>query len=102
MCGRVESLQGARMRTILEAVMVKPGLPWRPHYFRDTRAIKYLPRRTANREWNQPKRKKCVAINKAKGIRDLKSILTSNMEKHLQSSTRCRKKKTINYQSGTR
>ena len=25
----------------------------------------YPPRRAANREWNQPKRKKCVAVNKA-------------------------------------
>ena len=25
----------------------------------------YLPRKAANREWNEPKRRKCVAVNKA-------------------------------------
>ena len=32
--------------------------------FRDFRAVRYLLRKTANREWNQPKRKKFVAVNK--------------------------------------
>ena len=31
----------------------------------DIRVMGYLPRKTANREWSQPKRKKCVAVNKA-------------------------------------
>ena len=44
---------------------VKPGLPWRPQDVGDARVVEYLPRRTVNREWKQPKREKCVAVNKA-------------------------------------
>ena len=41
----------------------------------------YLLRNTANREWNQPWRKKFVAANKdEKGVGDLKNALTSDME----------------------
>jgi hypothetical protein len=43
MCGRVESLQGARMRTILEAVMVKPKAQWgEPRDEENTKNIKCL------------------------------------------------------------
>jgi hypothetical protein len=28
--------------------------------------VRYLLRKAANREWNQPKRKNCAAVNKAK------------------------------------
>ena len=48
-----------------EAVKLKPGLPWRTQDVRDARVVGYLPRRAANREWNQPKRKKCAAVSKA-------------------------------------
>ena len=35
----------------------------------------------ANREWNQPRRKKFVTVNKdEKGVEDLKIALTSEME----------------------
>ena len=44
---------------------VKPGLPWRPQDIGNARAMGYLPRRATNREWNQSKKKKCVAVNKA-------------------------------------
>ena len=37
----------------------------RPQNIRDLEMVGYLPRKAANREWNQPKRKKCVAVNKA-------------------------------------
>jgi hypothetical protein len=37
--------------------------------------VGYLLRKAANREWNQPGRKKFVAVNK-----DLKSALTLDME----------------------
>ena len=47
---------------------MKPGLPWRAQDVRDATAMGYLPRGAANREWNQPKRKKCAAVNKAKRI----------------------------------
>ena len=41
----------------------------------------YLLRKAANREWNQPKRKKFVAVNNdEKGVGDLKTTLTSAME----------------------
>ena len=42
----------------------KPGLSWRPQNIEDDRAMGYLPRKVANREWNQPKRKQCTAVNK--------------------------------------
>ena len=32
---------------------------------RDARVAGYLPGKAVNKEWNQPKRKKCVAVNKA-------------------------------------
>jgi hypothetical protein len=41
----------------------------------------YLLRKSANREWNQPRRKMFVAVNKnEKGVGDLKTSLTSDME----------------------
>ena len=45
-----------------QAVTLK--LPWRPQDFRDVRAVGYLLRKTANREWDQPRRRKFVAVNK--------------------------------------
>ena len=33
----------------------------------------YLPRKAANKKWNQPKRKKFVAVNKDERIGDLRS-----------------------------
>ena len=41
----------------------------------------YLLRKAAKREWNQPRRKKFVAVNRdEKGVGDLKTTLTSYME----------------------
>jgi hypothetical protein len=41
--------------------------------------VGYVLRKAANREWNQPKRKKFVAVNNdEKGGRDLKITLTSD------------------------
>ena len=38
-------------------------------------------KKAANREWNQPRRKQFVVVNKAeKGVGDLKTALTSAME----------------------
>ena len=48
-----------------EALKVKSGLPWRPQDVRDARAVGYLLRRAATREWNQLKREKCAAITPA-------------------------------------
>ena len=41
----------------------------------------YLLRKAANREWNQPRRKKFVAVKKDEtGVGDLKTTFTSDME----------------------
>ena len=49
--------------------------------FEMPRAMGFLLRKAANREWNQPRRKKSVSVNKdEKGVRDLKTALTSDME----------------------
>jgi hypothetical protein len=62
-----------------EAVTLK--LPWRPQDVRDVRAVGYLLWKAANRKWNQPRRKKFVAVNKdEKGVGDLKIALTSATE----------------------
>ena len=43
--------------------------------------MRYLLRKAAKKEWKQPRRKKFVAINKdEKGVGDLKTTLTSDME----------------------
>lgn len=49
-----------------EAVRVMCGLPLRPQNIGDAKAEGLRPRRAADREWSQPKRKKCVAVHKAK------------------------------------
>lgn len=61
-----------------EAVMLK--FPWRPQDVRDVRAMGYLLRKTASREWNQPRRK-TVAVNKdKKRAGGLKTTLASDVE----------------------
>ena len=45
-----------------EAVTLK--LPWRLKDVKDARAMEYMLRKAANREWNQPRRKQFVAVNK--------------------------------------
>ena len=45
-----------------KAVALK--LPWRPQDVQDSSAVSYLLRKTPNREWNQPRRKQFVAVNK--------------------------------------
>jgi hypothetical protein len=58
-----------------EQIAVKLKLPWRPQDI--SRAAGYLLRKSANREWNQPKRKKSVAVSKdERGVGDLKTALT--------------------------
>jgi hypothetical protein len=50
-----------------EAVTLK--LPWRPKDVNYARAMEYMLRKAANREWNQPSRKQFVAVNKVeKGV----------------------------------
>jgi hypothetical protein len=48
----------------LEHEAVKLKLPWRLQDVRDTRVVGYLSRKAANWEWNQPKGKKFVSVNK--------------------------------------
>jgi hypothetical protein len=46
----------------LEQEAVKLKLPRIPQDVRNARLMGYLLRKAANREWNQPKRKKFIAI----------------------------------------
>jgi hypothetical protein len=39
----------------LEQEAVKLKLTWRPQNVKDARALKYLLRNAANREWNEPR-----------------------------------------------
>jgi hypothetical protein len=63
-CVRV-TLHGGLQRPLHEVVKVKLGLPWRHQDVGNSRAMGSLPRRVVNREWNQPKIKKCGSIIKA-------------------------------------
>jgi hypothetical protein len=47
-----------------EAVMLK--LPWRLKDVKDARAMGYMLRKAANREWNQPSRKQLLQSTKMK------------------------------------
>jgi hypothetical protein len=50
-----------------EAVSLK--LPWRLKDVKDARAMRYMLRKAGNREWNQPRRKQFIAVNKdEKGV----------------------------------
>ena len=51
-------------RTLCEAVNLQSGLPWRTQDVIIARVVRYLPRRAANKERNQPKRKKYVPAKK--------------------------------------
>ena len=44
---------------------MKPGLPWRTQDVRNVKGHGIPAKRAANREWIQPKRKKCAVDNKA-------------------------------------
>jgi hypothetical protein len=43
---------------------VKLKVTWRPQDVQFARAVRYLLRKAANREWNQPRGKNFVAVNK--------------------------------------
>jgi hypothetical protein len=77
--GRAQSIMCGLQILKQEAVMLK--LPWRPQDVSDAKAMRYLLRKAANREWNQLRKKKFVAVNKdEKGVGDLKTTLQSDME----------------------
>lgn len=64
--------------TLLEALKVKPGLSWRPQDVGDATVLRYLRRKTANREWSQTIREMCVTVNKAeKSWRSAESVFIS-------------------------
>ena len=76
------------LQTLKQGV-VKLKLPWRPQDVQDVGTMGYLLRKAINRVWNQPKRMKLVAAEhqiyqqqstRMKGIGDLKSAFTSDME----------------------
>jgi hypothetical protein len=65
----------------LEQEDVTLKLAWRSQDVQDARAVVYLLRKAATREWNQPRRKNFVAVNKEeKEFGDLKTAFTSDME----------------------
>ena len=69
---RINLLQRAGSQ-ILEQEAVKLKLTWGPQDYNDAKATGCLPRKAANREWNQPMKKNFVAVNKeGKGFEDLK------------------------------
>ena len=52
---------------------MKLKLNWRPQVVKDDRAVGYLMRKAANREWSKLMRKKFVTVNKDEGIGNLKT-----------------------------
>jgi hypothetical protein len=53
----------------LKQDVVTLKLPWRLKDVKDLRAMRYMLRKAANREWNQPRRKQFVVVNKdEKGV----------------------------------
>ena len=67
---------------ILEQEAVKLKLTWGPQDVIDAGATGCLPRKAANREWNQLRRKNFVVVNKdEKGVEDLKTALLPDMER---------------------
>jgi hypothetical protein len=65
----------------LKQEVVTLKLPWRPQDVQDATAMGYLLRKATNREWNLPKRKMFVLVNKEeKGAEDLKPALTSDID----------------------
>ena len=72
-------LGGGLERPVCEVVKMKPGWPWRPQDVGNARAMGYLPRKVANREWNEPQRS-MLHSTKMKGVGDLKRVLTSDVE----------------------
>ena len=57
------SLYGGQEKPLFEMVRVKPEVPWRHQFLGESRFVGYLPRKAVDREWNQPKKEKYVAIN---------------------------------------
>ena len=74
------SLHRGLQKPLHGTVKVKLELSWLPQDIRDTRAPGYLLRRAANCKLKQPKRKKCVVVNKAERSCRSEERLTPDME----------------------
>ena len=68
---------GGPGKILNEAVMIKPGLPWRPQDLGNARVVGHLPRRAADCG-TSPTKRSMLQSTKLKGVRDLKPILTSD------------------------
>lgn len=62
----MEFLHGGLEKPLCKVVMLNPGLCWGPQDAGHAKVMRYLPRRDADRVWNQHKREKSVVINKAR------------------------------------
>ena len=62
-----------------EAVKLEPELPWRPQNVGNVRVMEYLAKKTALTE-TSPRGRSVLQSTKLKGGRDLKNVLTSDME----------------------
>ena len=60
------SLYGGQEKPLFEMVRVKPEVPWRHQFLGESRFVGYLPRKAANREWNQCKTERSVSVSEAK------------------------------------
>lgn len=58
-----------------KSVKVKPGMQWRPQDSEDARAMRFLARRGAYREWNQPKREMMLHAAKLEGQDHQRSLI---------------------------
>ena len=74
------SLNRGLERPLWEAGKIRPGLPWRSQDGGDARAVGSLPRRAADRSGTSPRERSVLQSTKLKGVGDLRSILTSDME----------------------
>ena len=80
MCGRGVPAERPQETTLCEAVKVKPRLPWRPQDVRDARDLDTFQGKLLAGSGTSPRERNVLQSTKLKGVGDLKSILTSDME----------------------
>lgn len=73
------SLHRGWERPLHKALKMNPGFHGRLWDVGDVRVLEYLSKGAADQVWSLPKRRKCVTVNKMKGVGHLKSALTSDM-----------------------
>lgn len=74
------SLHRGWERPLHKALKMNPGFHGRLWDVGDVRVLEYLSKGAADQVWSLPKRRKCVTVNKMKGVGHLKSALTSHTE----------------------